>query len=466
MFIYNSLSHQKEAFIPIVPGKINLYACGVTVYDYCHVGHARQSIVFDMIVRHLRAEGYQVTFVRNITDIDDKIIARAAENGESIDALTARFIKAMHDDEETLFALKPDHEPRATEYIPQMLTMIQTLIDKGYAYQEEEGDVYYAVNAFASYGKLSGQSLDALKSGVRIDVASDKKSPMDFVLWKIAKEGEPYWESPWGRGRPGWHIECSAMASSLLGKTFDIHGGGLDLKFPHHENEIAQSESCNGCTFVNTWMHTGLVQVDGKKMSKSLGNFTTVRDALKVYSPEVMRYFMLSAHYRSPLNFSPDTMEMAKQALKRLYTALIVSEGRQVDLALPRHSRVGGNPLSQDYETRFITCMNDDFNTPEALAILFEIASEISRGAIHLRSTLKILGERLGILQQNPIVFLDSITPKIENVAEIEALVEARKAARANKDFKESDRLRDLLLQKGIEVQDHKDGTLSWHVKG
>ena len=360
--LFNSLTRKKEEFVPIQPGKVRMYVCGMTVYDLCHLGHARVLVVFDVIVRHLRSLGYDVTYVRNITDIDDKIIARAQQNGEDIADLTERFIKAMHEDAAALGVQPPDAEPRATDSMDSILEMIGRLIDKGYAYQGENGDVFYAVGKFDGYGQLSGKRVEELRAGARVDVDQAKRDPLDFVLWKSAKAGEPGWPSPWGEGRPGWHIECSAMSTDCLGNHFDIHGGGMDLQFPHHENEIAQSEGATGEHFVNYWIHNGFVQVDEEKMSKSLGNFFTVREILQRYRPEEIRYFILSSHYRSPLHYSDDNLDQARGALQRLYTAL-------------RGSAVNDDAaLDADYEERFRAAMNDDFNTPEALAVLFDLA--------------------------------------------------------------------------------------------
>ncbi len=373
--IYNTLAREKQAFEPIVPGNVRMYVCGMTVYDYCHLGHARVMVVFDAVVRWLRASGYDVTYVRNITDIDDKIIKRAAENGETIEALTGRFIAAMHEDAAALGVERPDHEPRATEHVPGMIRMIQALVDKGLAYAAPNGDVYYSVHRFPGYGKLSGKSLDDLRAGARVDVGEAKQEPLDFVLWKAARPGEPQWDSPWGPGRPGWHIECSAMSEKLLGEHFDIHGGGQDLQFPHHENEIAQSEGAHGHTFVNYWTkrrcqfpHNGFVRVDEEKMSKSLGNFFTVREVLAKFAPEVVRFFILRAHYRSPLNYSDQHLVDARHALTRLYTALKGVDAPAVDI-----------DWNEPRARRFMEAMDDDFNTPEAVAVLFEIANELNR---------------------------------------------------------------------------------------
>jgi len=364
--IYNSLSKKKETFTPIEPGKVRMYVCGMTVYDYCHIGHARVLVVFDMVARTLRARGFDVTYIRNVTDIDDKIIQRANENGESIDALTGRFIAAMHEDADALGVQRPDQEPRATRHIGEILTMIGQLIQNGYAYVAPNHDVYYRVRKFANYGQLSGKSLDDLQVGARVEADEAKDDPLDFVLWKAAKPGEPSWDSPWGPGRPGWHIECSAMSTCCLGNHFDIHGGGLDLQFPHHENEIAQSEGATGEKFVNLWMHNGFVRVNEEKMSKSLGNFFTIREVLKHYDPEVVRYFILASHYRSPLNYSDDSLEQAKAALARLYTAL-------------RDLPEAAVPPNSDAEQRFFEAMDDDFNSPVAVSVLFDLAHDINK---------------------------------------------------------------------------------------
>src|SRR5512135_254256 len=390
--IYNTLARDKQDFKPIEANKVRMYVCGMTVYDYCHLGHARVMVVFDMVYRWLKASGYDVTYVRNITDIDDKIIKRAAENKESIHALTQRFIDAMHEDADALGVQRPDHEPRATQYVPQMLAMIEQLEKNGLAYKAADGDVNYAVRKFDGYGKLSGKSLEDLRAGERVEVASDKNDPLDFVLWKHAKDSEAEevkWDSKWGKGRPGWHIECSAMGSELLGNHFDIHGGGADLQFPHHENEIAQSEGAHGCQYVNYWMHNGFVRVDNEKMSKSLGNFFTIREVLKKYDAEVVRFFILRAHYRSPLNYSDAHLDDAKGALTRLYTALkgVTAESRPVSWDEP-------------YAQRFKAAMDDDLNTPEAMAVLFDLAGEANRGDAAAAQTLRSLGGVLGLLQR------------------------------------------------------------------
>jgi cysteinyl-tRNA synthetase len=461
--IHNSLTRQKEEFRPIVPGKVRMYVCGMTVYDYCHLGHARVMVVFDVVRRWLRALGYDVTYVRNITDIDDKIIRRAQENGETMEALTARFIRAMDEDAAALGIEKPDHEPRATQYVPGMLEMIRTLEARGLAYRAADGDVNYAVRRFPDYGKLSGKSLDELRAGERVEVGAAKQDPLDFVLWKRAKDGEPYWESPWGRGRPGWHIECSVMSSSLLGEHFDIHGGGQDLQFPHHENEIAQSEGAHGGKFVNYWMHNGFVRVDDEKMSKSLGNFFTVREVLARYDPEVVRFFIVRAHYRSPLNYSDQHLDDAKQALTRLYIAL-----RDVD-ATTRHI-----DWENPHAKRFRDAMNDDFNTPEAVAVLFELATEINKSRSPADAgLLRSLASVLGLLQRDAKEFLqggprsaaaslDAVIFDPADPKSIEVFIRERNAARKAKNFAEADRIRKELLDAGIVLEDRPDGSTDW----
>lgn len=449
LHIFNTLTRSKEAFVPLVPGRVRMYVCGMTVYDLCHLGHARVFVVFDMVVRWLRASGYDVEYVRNITDIDDKIIKRAAENGETPAALTARFIAEMHADERALGVLPPDHEPRATQYVAQMLAMIGQLEKGGLAYPAPNGDVYYGVRGFPGYGRLSGKSLDELRAGERVEVDPNKRDPMDFVLWKAAKPGEPAWDSPWGPGRPGWHIECSAMSGELLGPHFDIHGGGQDLQFPHHENEIAQSEGAHGCTFVNVWMHNGFVRVDNEKMSKSLGNFFTIREVLGRYDAEVVRFFILRAHYRSPLNYSDAHLDDARSALSRLYTALksAPAETSAVDWAMPAAAR-------------FKAAMDDDFNTPEALAVLFELAGEANRGDAAAAGQLRALGGVLGLLQRPAADFLKGgVAAGGLDEAGIESLIAARLAARQARNFAESDRIRDALKAAGVVLEDGPGGT-------
>ena len=463
--IYNTLSRSKEIFKPIVAGQVRMYVCGMTVYDFCHLGHARVMIVFDMVTRWLRASSYQVCYVRNITDIDDKIIKRALENKEPIAVLTQRFIDAMHKDAKILGLLPPDHEPRATQYIAQMQGMIGRLIDQQMAYQAEDGDVNYAVRQFPSYGKLSGKSIDELNAGERVAIGSGKRDPLDFVLWKSAKADEPSdtrWSSPWGEGRPGWHIECSAMSCELLGQHFDIHGGGADLQFPHHENEIAQSEGAlYGSTpvtnpFVNYWMHNGHIRVNQEKMSKSLGNFFLIRDVLQQFDPEVVRFFMLRAHYRSPINYSDSQLEEARTGLVRLYTAINTNE---------QHASKNLEPVAQ-WVKRFGDAMNDDFNTPEAIASLFDLASEINRASDantkqELSQTLKHLAGLIGLLQRSPNEFLQSGTPHTGmSPAQIEEQIAARHAAKLTKNFKEADAIRERLLNDGVVLEDKPSGTV------
>jgi len=449
--IFNTLTREKQDFVPIEPGRVRMYVCGMTVYDYCHLGHARVLVVFDMVQRWLKASGLDVTYVRNITDIDDKIIKRAVENGETIGQLTERFIGFMNEDAAALGVQKPDHEPKATEYVPQMLDMIGQLEKNGLAYLAADGDVNYSVRKFDGYGKLSGKSLDDLRAGERVEVDSAKHDPLDFVLWKHAKEGEPFWTSPWGNGRPGWHIECSAMSSQLLGEHFDIHGGGQDLQFPHHENEIAQSEGAHQCAFVNYWMHNGFVRVDDEKMSKSLGNFFTIREVLKKYDAEVVRFFILRAHYRSPLNYSDTHLDDARHALTRLYTAL---KGEAADAVAV--------DWSEPHAQRFRAALDDDFNTPEAIAVLFDLASEVNRApSAALAGQLRALGGVLGLLGRDPVAFLQAapaadgdLTP-----ARIEALIGERAAAKQARDFATADRIRKELTEAGIVLEDSAQGT-------
>ncbi|MEI7842894.1 MAG: cysteine--tRNA ligase [Gallionellaceae bacterium] len=451
--IHNTLTRDKQDFKPIDANQVRMYVCGMTVYDYCHLGHARVMVVFDMVYRWLKSSGYDVTYVRNITDIDDKIIKRAAENKESIHALTQRFIDAMHEDAAALGVQRPDHEPRATQYVPQMLAMIEQLEKNGLAYQAADGDVNYAVRKFEGYGKLSGKSLEDLRAGERVDVAESKHDPLDFVLWKHAKDGEAdevKWDSKWGKGRPGWHIECSAMGSEILGNHFDIHGGGADLQFPHHENEIAQSEGAHQCQYVNYWMHNGFVRVDNEKMSKSLGNFFTIREVLKKYDAEVVRFFILRAHYRSPLNYSDQHLDDAKGALTRLYTALKLSvlEASAID-------------WNQPHAQRFKAAMDDDFNTPEAVAVLFDLANDLNRTqSVEAASQLKSLAGVLGLLQRDPQEFLQGGVSEggLDDVA-IQAQIEARIAAKKAKNFAEADRIRKALLEAGIVLEDSVQGT-------
>ena len=449
--IYNTLTRSKQAFIPRQPGKVGLYVCGMTVYDYCHIGHARVMVVFDTVARYLRHSGYELTYVRNVTDIDDKIIQRANDNGEDFTALTERFIAAMHEDEQALAVLPPDIEPRATRSIDSIIEMIQKLLAREYAYIGSNGDVFYSVNRFDGYGKLSGKNIDDLKAGERVDVDNAKRDPLDFVLWKMAKPGEPYWDSPWGQGRPGWHIECSAMSTCCLGNHFDIHGGGMDLQFPHHENEIAQSEGATGEPFVNYWMHNGFVRVNEEKMSKSLGNFFTVREVLKQYRPEIIRFFILSSHYRSPLNYSDEHLDEAGVALTRLYTAL-------------RGVEVVDTEIDNEFKQRFEQAMNDDFNTPVALAVLFELVRELNKAEDKtiLAATLKRLAAILGLLQDDPESFLKGGAGEGLAEADIEQLIEARKTAKANKDWAQADSIRDQLKAQGIVLEDRPDGTTDW----
>jgi cysteinyl-tRNA synthetase len=450
--IYNTLAREKQTFIPIVAGKVSMYVCGMTVYDFCHLGHARVMVVFDMVSRWLRASGLDVTYVRNITDIDDKIIKRAHENGEDISVLTQRFIDAMDQDSALLGVLRPDIEPRATTHVAGMIEMISALIAKGHAYHADNGDVFYSVNSFATYGKLSGKSLDDLRAGERVEVDTFKRDPMDFVLWKSAKPNEPSWDSPWGKGRPGWHIECSVMGACHLGKHFDIHGGGQDLQFPHHENEIAQSEAANGCTFVNYWMHNGFVRVDDEKMSKSLGNFFTIRDVLKKYDAEVVRFFILRAHYRSPLNYSDKHLDDAKQSLTRLYTAL---RGFDVPAKI--------NQAAQSYQT-FKAAMDDDFNTAEALAVLFDLANSLNKsGDLEVAMQLKGLANILGLLERSPEVFMQAGSASDLDAGAIEAQIAARALAKQTKNFAEADRIRQDLLAQGVVLEDSAQGT-TWRV--
>lgn len=453
--IYNTLTHKKEDFKPIQPGKIGIYVCGMTVYDDCHIGHARATMVtFDVIVRYLRSRGFEVTYVRNITDIDDKIIKRAQENKEDYSALTERVIASMRADSAALGVLPPTHEPRATEYIPQIVELIQTLLDKKHAYKTENGDICFDVSSFPDYGKLAHQDLEKLRSGARVAITDTKGDPLDFVLWKLAKPGEPHWPSPWGEGRPGWHIECSAMSLNTLGVPIDIHGGGNDLVFPHHQNEVAQSEAAAGKNFVNYWMHVGFVQINKEKMSKSLNNFFTIKEVLKQYPAEVVRYFLLASHYRSPVNYSQENLQSAQNALERFYLAL---------RGLPTNI---DKPSGEWFEVEFNKAMDDDFNTPQALAVLFEIAREINRvressleTAAELGSLLRHLGGILGILQQDPQKFLHADIQK-DDAEKIEALITARNIARTNKNWAEADRVRDELLQMGVSLEDTAKGTI------
>lgn len=452
--IYNTFTQKKEEFKPIHPGKINLYVCGITVYDYCHIGHARVFVSFDVITRFLRASGWDVTYVRNITDIDDKIIKRAQENNESITELTERFIQFMQEDEAKLNVVRPDNEPRATQYIDKIISMVQAIQENGLAYQADNGDVYFAVQKYKSYGQLSHKNIDELMVGARVDVQEAKRSPLDFVLWKKSKENEPSWTSPWGDGRPGWHIECSAMSTDCLGDHFDIHGGGADLVFPHHENERAQSESATHKTFVNHWMHVGFVQVSKEKMSKSLGNFFTIREVLAQYDAEVVRYFLISSHYRSPVNYSVENLDQAKQSLGRLYTAL-----KGLKLNPKSNTQSENNP----WKERFFQTMNDDFNTPQALAVMFDLANKINIAKTEnapdvkdLAHTLLFFGEILGILTKDVELFFKGDNNESEA---IDLLVAERIKARAEKDWAKADMIRKQLTEMGIAIEDSDKGS-------
>ncbi|MDP5148305.1 cysteine--tRNA ligase [Shewanella sp. ULN5] len=456
--IYNSISREKQEFKPINPGKIGMYVCGVTIYDLCHIGHGRTFVSFDMIVRYLRYIGYEVNFQRNITDVDDKIIKRANENNESCDALTERLTAEMHKDFDALNMVRPDFEPKATLHMPEIIDMVQRLLDRGHAYVAPDGDVLFSVASYKDYGRLSGQNLDQLQAGARVEVDQGKQNPMDFVLWKMSKPGEPTWESPWGPGRPGWHIECSAMNSKHLGIHFDIHGGGSDLQFPHHENEIAQSCCAHDTPYVNYWMHSGMVMVDREKMSKSLGNFFTIRDVLEHYDPETVRYFLLSGHYRSQLNYSEDNLKQARAALERLYTAL-----KDLDLT------VEAAPANE-YIAKFKTAMDDDFNTPEAYSVLFDMVREINRlkltdmaAASALGVSLQQLTSVLGIVSQTPEAFFKG-EGSDDEVAEIEALIVERNRARIEKDWPAADVARDRLNELGVVLEDGPTGT-TWRKK-
>lgn len=452
--IYNTRLRRKAPFTPLRPGQVGLYVCGVTVYDDCHIGHARTAVAFDLMVRYLRYLGNQVTFVRNITDVDDKIIRRARENGESCDALTERTIARMYEDYDALGVTRPDIEPRVTTHMAEIIATIERLLANGNAYVAANGDVNFAVASFAEYGQLSGQDLAALQAGARVEVDDQKRDPLDFVLWKTAKPGEPSWPSPWGEGRPGWHIECSAMSAKHLGTHFDIHGGGSDLIFPHHENEIAQSCCAHHTPYVNTWVHSGMVQINAEKMSKSLGNFFLIRDVLKEYDPESVRYFLLSGHYRSQLNYSTDNLNQARAALERLYTALRGVAVVDEDLT-----------LAADFEERFRLAMDDDFNVPEALSVLFELARDLNRQrddgkvAGSLAATLRRLAAVLGLLQQDPERFLQGNGGDDGEVAEIERLIAARADARRNKDWAAADVARQQLTAMGIVLEDGAGGT-------
>ena len=452
--IYNSLTRRVDDFSPLEPGHVRLYVCGMTVYDLCHLGHARSMVAFDVVQRWLKASGYRVTYVRNVTDIDDKIIARALKNGETIRGLTDRMVDALHQDADALKIERPTFEPRATDYVPQMLDLIGRLEQKGLAYRSANGDVNYAVRQFEGYGKLSGKSLDELRAGERVAVADDKRDPLDFVLWKAAKADEPAeakWDGAYGLGRPGWHIECSAMSCEMLGESFDIHGGGADLQFPHHENEIAQSEGATGQPLARFWMHNGFVRVDNEKMSKSLGNFFTIREVLAKYDAETVRFFILRAHYRSALNYSDAHLDDARNALKRLYTALASVPAADVSI-----------DWSDDYAARFQAAMDEDFGTPEAVAVLFELASEVNRSRSAERAgLLKRLGAILGLLQEDPTAFLQGGAAGGLDEAAIQAQIQARAAAKAAKDWPEADRIRKALLEQGVVLKDGPAGT-SW----
>jgi cysteinyl-tRNA synthetase len=448
--IYNSLTRQKQDFKPLNGNKVGFYACGMTVYDLCHLGHARTMVGFDVAVRYLRNQGYEVTYVRNITDIDDKIIQRALENSENPSELVDRMIHEMHADFAQLKLLKPDQEPRATEHVDGIIEMVQRLIEKGFAYAASNGDVYYAVRAFEGYGKLSGRQLDELQAGARIEIEEQKRDPLDFALWKAAKPEEPAWESPWGLGRPGWHIECSVMSTCCLGEHFDIHGGGADLKFPHHENEIAQSEAATGKPYVNTWMHCGPLRIDNEKMSKSLGNYFTIREILETYDEEIVRFMLVSSHYRSAMNYSIEALQDAQQKLERFYHAL---RGVSLEAVKPASDNA--------FEKRFHDAMQDDFNTPEALAVLFDMVREINKlegsEKASLAAQLRQLGGILGCLQSDPERFLRSGVALDE--AYIQGQIEARNQAKSNKNFAEADHIRDQLLAQGIVLQDSREGT-------
>lgn len=452
------MSREKQEFKPINPGKIDMYVCGITIYDLCHIGHGRTFVSFDMIVRYLRYRGYDVNYLRNITDVDDKIIKRAAENKESCDTLTERLIGEMHNDFDSLNMMRPDFEPRATLHIDEIIEMVETLIAKEHAYVSDNGDVLFSVSSYAQYGRLSGQNLEQLQAGARVEVEDTKRDPMDFVLWKMSKPGEPTWESPWGPGRPGWHIECSAMNSKHLGEHFDIHGGGSDLQFPHHENEIAQSCCAHGSQYVNYWMHTGMVMVDKEKMSKSLGNFFTIRDVLAHYDPETVRYFLLSGHYRSQLNYSEDNLKQAKSALERIYTSL-----KGLDLT------VAAAP-AQEFIAKFNTAMDDDFNTPEAYSVIFEMVREINRlklvdmtQASALGVSLKSLTDVLGLINRDVDTFFQG-EGSDDEVAEIEALIVERNRARTEKDWPAADAARDRLNALNVVLEDGEEGT-TWRKK-
>lgn len=473
LMLYDSLTAQKRPFVPMQAGKVGIYVCGMTVYDYCHIGHARVMVAFDVIVRWLRSLGYEVNYIRNITDIDDKIIQRAHENGESITELTERFTLAMHQDADALGCLRPNHEPKATHYIAQMQKMINTLIDKNHAYPADNGDVYYAVESFADYGKLAKRNLQEMQAGSRVEIDEHKRNPFDFVLWKAAKADEPHWQSPWGKGRPGWHIECSAMSTHCLGATFDIHGGGHDLQFPHHENEIAQSEGATGKTYAHNWMHVGFINVDGEKMSKSLNNFFTIREVIAKFHPETVRFFILSSHYRSQVNFSDTALKESHNALSRLYHALKAAHALETQTPDPNTEADLNTQIAQ-YRQDFARAMNDDFNTVSAISQLFTIAKEINKAikaqedkqAKTLGKLLKDLAEPLNLLQHDPNDFLqaqigDPTSENGLNDQQIQDLIAQRAAAKANKDYQKADQIRADLKAQGIELEDSRQGT-SW----
>jgi len=455
--LYNSLTNQKEIFKPIKPKEVRLYVCGMTVYDFCHLGHGRVMVIFDVINRWLKLSGYSVQYVRNITDIDDKIITKAAEENISIKELTEKFIMEMNKDSDALGVLRPDNEPKATNHIDDIIKMIQILIDKGFAYVGDNKDVYYSVSDFKGYGKLSGKTLKDLRAGNRVDIDLNKKNNFDFVMWKSAKKDEPSWESPWGAGRPGWHIECSAMSNKILGNHFDIHGGGQDLQFPHHENEIAQSEAANNCKMANYWLHNGFVKIDDEKMSKSLGNFFTIRSILKKYLPEVVRFFILKAHYRSPLNYSDIQLDDAKQGLTRLYLSIrnkVNSQKSEID-------------WSNNYAIKFKAALDDDFNTPSAIAVLYELANEINKNKDNQKIELLVnLANSIGILAMNPEDFLQGVMiPSVrDDGLIIDELINERNLAKKNKDYEEADRIRKLLLENDILLEDTAEGTI-WRQK-
>ncbi len=453
--IYNTLTQTKEEFQPLEAGKVRIYVCGITTYDYCHLGHARMLVAFDMVVRYLRIRGFEVTYVRNITDIDDKILARAKANDEIFSDLTARFIDAMHADERALAILPPDQEPRATQHIEQIVAMIETLIDADFAYRADNGDVYFAVMQFPGYGKLSKKKMDELLDGARIEVGELKRDPRDFALWKASADDDVGWDSPWGYGRPGWHIECSAMSICSLGASFDIHGGGTDLMFPHHENEIAQSEAATGCTFAKFWMHNGPLRVDNEKMSKSLNNFFTVREVLQKYDAEVVRHLLIASHYRSPINYSEQSLQQSTRVLERLYTAL-----KDLDTVTAK------SLTNSRFEKAFFAAMDDDFNTPKAFAVLFDMVKEINRqkaeggdGANQLGALLVKLGGYLGLLQNSPENFLQGDTDTAVDAEKVEQLIAAREQARADKDWEKADKIRDELAAMQVVVEDGAGGS-------